>query len=437
MHTNTSPDVLPASPLLSFSGAFRRAGLPAVFLFAGMLLPSFAYASTWADAYIDIFPNATVSCNTHSYIGTYNSGTGGTAHGPYDGATVHSSSMSITAYGYTTFYDYWFNQVGGAPSVGDYYILVQCSGYPDRYVNFYYNGSGTSGTVYPPIITEIKTQVIVNSPKTTTATTTSPVTINFDAYLCNTIGEDGCNDGGGYVGTYGGYEITFANQQGTKYEVRRGWFSDTGFGVGDFNTVFNVSTSTSIGDGTWFYNIKLFDGLDSTTQDPIDDLLQASHTGYLPRTAQDFGVFSINTIDATALPSISYTFDTYASTTCAINFLGGFSLSDCMGYLFTPNESIRDKQVALQSQVQGTFPFSYAYQIGTVRDRLFNSTTTASTSISVPTPIGEITFLSKELMEAVPFASTIKSLLSAVMWFMVAFLIYRRVIKIHDNTSQV
>jgi len=83
------------------------------------------------------------------------------------------------------------------------------------------------------------------------------------------------------------------------------------------------------------------------------------------------------------------------------------------------------------------FPFAYAYQVSTIRNAIFNSPQTASSTIQVSTPIGDMTFLSASMMAAVPFASLIKTLLSAVMWFMCVLVIYRRVLASHDNTTHV
>lgn len=82
------------------------------------------------------------------------------------------------------------------------------------------------------------------------------------------------------------------------------------------------------------------------------------------------------------------------------------------------------------------FPFAYAYQVNDIRNALFNTTQTASSTISVSTPIGNMTFLSAASMASVPFAGLIKTLLSAVMWFMAVMVIYRRILASHDNQTQ-
>lgn len=83
------------------------------------------------------------------------------------------------------------------------------------------------------------------------------------------------------------------------------------------------------------------------------------------------------------------------------------------------------------------WPFAYAYQVGEIRNAVFSSPTTASTTIQVSTPMGDITFLSAAMMSSVPFAALIKTLLSAVMWFMAVMVIYRRILASHDTQTHV
>jgi len=51
--------------------------------------------------------------------------------------------------------------------------------------------------------------------------------------------------------------------------------------------------------------------------------------------------------------------NTYASTSCAINFLGTFSLSECMSYLFIPSSNIYSLYGNIPTILGTKFPFSY------------------------------------------------------------------------------
>jgi len=50
---------------------------------------------------------------------------------------------------------------------------------------------------------------------------------------------------------------------------------------------------------------------------------------------------------------------TYASTSCAINFLGSFSLSECVGYLLVPSSNIYNLYGGIPTLLGTKFPFSY------------------------------------------------------------------------------
>jgi len=112
----------------------------------------------------------------------------------------------------------------------------------------------------------------------------------------------------------------------------------------------------------------------------------------------------------------------------------GCHIKNAMVWLLWPSSESLD---AFQSlTLENTWPFSYAYEVGELRDALFTSPQTATTTVSVTVPgFGTITFLSKELLESVPFAGTVKTVLGWILWFMLLEYIYYRVVRSHDTNT--
>ena len=118
---------------------------------------------------------------------------------------------------------------------------------------------------------------------------------------------------------------------------------------------------------------------------------------------------------------------------CDINFLGTFSLSGCISYLILPD--FQELQIYRSLNLADTFPFSYAYQFPVIMDAVYSNEDTAAQAITVPFMSSELTLLSRDMVAAVPFADLIRDMLSAVMWFLLAYALYRMVIKSHDSTT--
>lgn len=107
-------------------------------------------------------------------------------------------------------------------------------------------------------------------------------------------------------------------------------------------------------------------------------------------------------------------------------------------WLFYPDGDTVTKFQSLT--LENSFPFSYAYEISTLRDELFNASSTATTtvSVSIRNAFGKsgtttITFLSKSMMSNVPFASTVKTILGFILYLLAAEYIYYRLLKSHDK----
>lgn len=117
----------------------------------------------------------------------------------------------------------------------------------------------------------------------------------------------------------------------------------------------------------------------------------------------------------------------------------GCYLKQAFSWAFYPQEQTIDQFSTIDLSKKA--PFIYAYEVGTLRNELFTASTTASgtVAVSVKSPAGSgtttITFLSASMLENVPFAGKIKTLLTWFLWFMLVEYVYYRIIRVHDNAT--
>lgn len=252
-------------------------------------------------------------------------------------------------------------------------------------------------------------------------TTTSPVTFDFSAY----VGTDATSSDG--------YVIVVNDEATGQAQSFYGLLPS--YTVG---TPFTVSTTTialetsSAYTGTVYIVSGMANYIAYGTQ-PVYAPTGAGANATIP--------FAVGTSYASRnnplpLPP-AYTGNSFSSTTCSVNFLGSFDLGDCIGYLVSPSAS----EMANFSSInlQNKFPFVYLYQMGTIRNALFTATGTATTSIGVSIPVNgktwNLTFISESMIASVPYTPWLRTILDALLWFMLAELIYYQVIRSHDKVT--
>jgi len=109
-------------------------------------------------------------------------------------------------------------------------------------------------------------------------------------------------------------------------------------------------------------------------------------------------------------------------------------------WLFYPTASSLEQ--FSQLSIEDHAPFSYIADVPTVWNDLFNSSTTASTTISVSFPwVGNatatITLLSASTIAAVPYVDLLKDIQGWAIGIGVLYFLYRKVMRVHDTTSHV
>lgn len=117
---------------------------------------------------------------------------------------------------------------------------------------------------------------------------------------------------------------------------------------------------------------------------------------------------------------------TYTLQPCSLVDIGG-CISNAFAFAFYPSEESITYFSDLYLTLANKFPFAYMIDFKDSITQVFQGETTHSMTITVPFgTFGDLTLISQELIEAVPFASTIRSLLGALMWLMLAMQIWRR-----------
>jgi len=212
--------------------------------------------------------------------------------------------------------------------------------------------------------------VRINAPALA-STTTSPVSVNFDYTLASSTAFYDASTSAlvGRSDIYQYYRLRFTNPDtGVVYD-RYGLLSATSTAG-----TFNQSTTTALtGDGTW----QLVASLAGNNNDGL---------GFFAATRAAQTYFGLNALTNTAVYQqfVPQQQSAYASSSCAISFTGSFDLPQCLGYLVVPSTGSSTPLGMLESlSLAHTFPFAYAYQLGDLRNLLFTSSSTATTTISV------------------------------------------------------
>jgi len=152
----------------------------------------------------------------------------------------------------------------------------------------------------------------------------------------------------------------------------------------------------------YIYKLRLYDSSDSSYSDWTSE-----YTFSTSSLATDIPAWEPETCD-----SIITDFGS-----CVRNF---------MRETFYPSpESLSQFQTLTLSN---SVPFSYVYDMGNLYYELLDTESTQSMTVGVTTPIGSITFISADMISAIPLAGTIKNILGWLIYMFTAFYIYRLIL---------
>jgi len=120
---------------------------------------------------------------------------------------------------------------------------------------------------------------------------------------------------------------------------------------------------------------------------------------------------------------------------CGITDIGG-CINNAFMYLFIPSTESVQEFADLSTELQGRFPFVYAYQVPELWSTLYNTTQSHTLSVAATTTIGTITFISENQLEQLPLASTMRTIMAYVLWLMLAITLYAQVRRIFSHSNQ-
>jgi len=214
-------------------------------------------------------------------------------------------------------------------------------------------------------------------------------------------------------------------QRASPFATKTFVFPTTASGVNSFST----STVLSSGD---YSSIVTLTFASSSTRDiaTIAKSYKISAFSVIQQVVERYASFATSTTMAALQADCSLETDVIPRIGCYITD----RFNSLMQYLFVPDQDVVNLFSNFSTQLEGTFPFAYVYDMNEMRTELFNSTQTATTTIGVNVNhFGNITFLSKPLLESVPYATTVRTIISYLLWLMAVEYIYLRVLKAHDN----
>jgi len=125
---------------------------------------------------------------------------------------------------------------------------------------------------------------------------------------------------------------------------------------------------------------------------------------------------------------------TYEKQLCNLTNLSG-CISNAFAFLFIPSDASLARFTTLNNTLSTKFPFAYAYDFSDTVSTLYTTTATESGTLTVPFgTFGDLTLISESQLSAIPFASTLKTLLSYILWIMFMIAMYRRTLTIFNPT---
>lgn len=253
------------------------------------------------------------------------------------------------------------------------------------------------------------TQILDWTPIATSTPTTTPTLISIEYYTGSDLGS-----------TTPKLFVSLQNQD-------EGIYTEIDFGfINTSEGVHSVSTTTTLTNGLYHFskfiraNSYYYDTHASKFIVGSTSFPDVANTYFPATTTTPTLTTGIAECEALAFPS---------NFACSV----GTMFKNTMLILWSPSADSVEQFKSLNTSLTEKFPFAYAYEAPELVETLFDSSQTATSTISVDvTGFGEITFLSAGMLSSVPYANTVKTIIGWLAWLLTIQLIYKRVIKIHD-----
>jgi len=119
---------------------------------------------------------------------------------------------------------------------------------------------------------------------------------------------------------------------------------------------------------------------------------------------------------------------------CALSNVSG-CINNSIRFLFIPSDESVNSLLTIKNDLDSRIPFIYLSEITDVIDEVFNTEATESFDLTVDLGFGEITIISREMIEAVPFVNLLNSIIAGMLWVAFATGMYRLVLGIHNRET--
>jgi len=249
-----------------------------------------------------------------------------------------------------------------------------------------------------------------------------------------------------WYGSYATSKTTPASDGGCVYGLR------TVAGV--------ATTSQTITAGTYWYNVSNATAVQCDTGatgakclrvagDAVgtneSQYYRASACGGVPcndvqkKGTNGIGEMSIAFLTATSsMPAPEYESNVLPDVVICSTLDVGCYFSQALTWAFYPSEEAVGNVGGLLTFASTTFPFAYVYELPVFLSELFPSAT-STFSIGIPWNVGGSTttlvLLSTDKIQAVPYASTFRTLIGYAAWFMTVLTVYSLVMRIHNQNT--
>ena len=140
--------------------------------------------------------------------------------------------------------------------------------------------------------------------------------------------------------------------------------------------------------------------------------------------------YQFGVVSATDLPALVVTPPDVVSAASCDTWDFACYLKNAFAWAFVPSSDSISQFTSLG--LQQAFPFSYLYDFGSLYTQLFSNSGSMQYAVSVPFLGHTLDLISASQISAVPYASTIKTLLGYLLYFYTGFFLYRLLLKAHD-----
>jgi len=113
------------------------------------------------------------------------------------------------------------------------------------------------------------------------------------------------------------------------------------------------------------------------------------------------------------------------------------SVCNISGYLFVPSPTATLGFQEVNENLKNKFPFAYAYDFKDNITLLYTTTQTGTSSLTLPfADYGNITLISTDMLNALPYIGLMRTLIAYALWLMFAIAMYHRTLRIFNSNPQ-